>query len=221
MNIVITGTSRGIGLELTRQALANDHHVIAVLRKLSQASEIQNLQKKYPKNLKVVEADVTQSIDAVLAAAKDLGSVDILINNAGILRKEDRPSDFVESYAVNVMAPHFLTQAMRPYLKKGKNPRVVNITSLMGSLSDNSSGGYYSYRSSKSALNMVTVSLAKDEPWLTAIMIHPGWVQTEMGGAQAPLAVKDSALGVWSVIQEAGLAMSGKFLDYRGQSIQW
>ena len=91
----------------------------------------------------------------------------------------------------------------------------------MGSIDDNSSGGYYAYRSSKAALNMLNKSLAMDNPWLTTIVVHPGWVKTDMGGSQAPLTVEESTEGIWKLIKSKGPADSGKFFDYRGQILKW
>lgn len=97
----------------------------------------------------------------------------------------------------------------------------MNITSKMGSIADNASGGYYAYRASKTALNMINKSLSVDQPWLTSVVVHPGWVQTDMGGAQAPLPVTESAKGIWALALELRPEDSGRFLDYRGTEIPW
>lgn len=223
MNVVITGASRGIGLELTRIALANKYRVLAAARSPMKSKELVALKEKYPQALDLVTADLANDsgVDSIVQALKSWNGVDILVNNAGIMRQGEKAEDFMESFRVNSVAPFLLTKALLPLLKKGRAPRVVNITSLMGSVADNKSGGYYAYRSSKSALNMINKSLTQDHEWLTAIVVHPGWVKTDMGGAQAPTEPEESAQGIWSVISGTTSAQSGKFFDFRGQELPW
>src|SRR5262249_2933625 len=122
---------------------------------------------------------------------------------------------------VNSVVPFEMTQALLPYLKKSKQPKVIHITSLMGSIEDNSSGGYYAYRASKAALNMINKSLTRDHSWLTSVVMHPGWVQTDMGGPQAPTSTRDSAQGIWQVINGLGSEKSGHFYDFKGKELPW
>ena len=223
MNILITGTSRGIGLELTQIALNEGHSVWAVARKPKQAKELMALKKLFPKKLTLIVLDLTKSnVSASLTKATKSAKVfDLLINNAGIYKKGTTSKDFLESFMTNSVVPFLTTQALLSKLKKSSQPKVVQITSLMGSISDNESGGSYAYRSSKTALNMINRSLSIDHPWLSTIVMHPGWVKTRMGGSEAPTSVHESASGIWKVAQKITLADSGKFYDFEGDSIHW
>lgn len=202
MKVVITGTSRGIGAELVKLAKNAGHEVLAIDRK-------------------TVDLRSPEAAAKIAALAEPWGVVDILVNNAGILRQGSSREDFMESYLVNSVVPFEVTQALLPLLKKSARPRVAHITSLMGSIVDNGSGGYYAYRSSKSALNMINKSLTLDNPWLTTMVIHPGWVQTDMGGPNATTPVAESAQGIWRLIEGMDKSQSGSFHDFRGKELPW
>lgn len=223
MKVLITGCSRGIGLELCAQALAGKNDVLAVARNPDSAKELLSLKKKYPDHLQTFTADVTnpEAPSMIANRLKNWGALDLLINNAGVFCKDAKFEDFEESFRVNTIAPFLLTEALLPLLKKSNAPKAIAITSRMGSIADNTSGSYYAYRSSKAALNMINKSLSIDHPWLTAVVIHPGWVQTDMGGAGATLSVNDSARGIWSVIQDLSKESSGSFFDYSGKELPW
>jgi NAD(P)-dependent dehydrogenase (short-subunit alcohol dehydrogenase family) len=224
MNVVITGAGRGIGLELCRAALVRGDRVFGISRQPQKSEGLQNLLQEFADRLQVVALDVT-AVDAgekILSGLKDWKSIDVLINNAGILDESMSPQSLMHSFQVNSIAPLLITQSLLPKLKLSSNAVVAQITSRMGSIADANSGGYYGYRSSKTALNMFNKCLAMDNPWLTALVIHPGWVKTEMGGASAPIEPKDSAAGIWKVIQEAKTSKkSGHFQDYKGNPIPW
>lgn len=223
MKIIITGTSRGIGLELTRQALKSDHQVLAVARNPQASKELQALETSYPDQLKLLAADVTnpKDLEQIANVASGWGSVDIVINNAGIYKKGISESDFTESFRTNTIAPFLLTKTLLPLLKKGHEPKVVQISSQMGSIKDNTSGGSVAYRASKAALNAVNKSLSIDEPWLTSVVLHPGWVQTDMGGEGAAVSVPDSATGIWKVIGKNSTELQGRFYNYKGEELAW
>lgn len=223
MKIVITGTSRGIGLELTAQALKAEHQVIAVARTPEKSPALQALQKAHPDQLKVIAADVTDSAGQarIQDAAAAWGAIDVLVNNAGVYQKGQSEKDFLESFRVNSIAPFLLTEKLLPLLKKGREPKLVSLTSKMGSIADNSSGGSYAYRASKAALNAIHKSLCLDQPWLASVVVHPGWVQTDMGGSGATVSIPESAAGIWKLVDELKPATSGRFLDYRGEEIPW
>ena len=228
MNTLITGASRGIGLELCHQALQSGHRVLAVARKASHSEGLKKLHRDFPE-LQIVDADLTQPKDLqrLLPQLKTWGSLDLLINNAGILKGEGAgiqgvsPEDLKECFEVNVVAPIEMTKLCLPYLEKSKAPRVANLTSLMGSLSDNKSGGYYAYRISKSALNMFAKSFSVDHPKISCVVLHPGWVKTDMGGPQAPLSAEESGAGLWKFVQSMGTTHTGRFFDYRGRELPW
>lgn len=140
---------------------------------------------------------------------------------AGIYSECESTADFIESFRINSVAPLMIVRALQPQLKKSKHPKTIQITSLMGSIADNQSGGSYAYRASKAALNMITKTLAQDEKWLICAVVHPGWVQTQMGGPEAPTPVEESAHGIWKVIQELKSSDSGVFIDYEGDRLPW
>lgn len=223
MNVLITGTSRGIGLKLTELTLQRGHSVIALARNAEKSKPLQSLQADYREKIRLISADLTAPdvTEKISSAAQSFGNIDILINNAGILLQGDSTEDFLQSFHVNSVVPYQLTKSLLPYLKKSENPRVIHITSLMGSIRDNASGGYYAYRSSKAALNMINKSLTVDNPWLMTLLLHPGWVQTDMGGKNATTTVEESANGIWQQIEELDMRNSGQFFDFRGKSLDW
>ncbi len=227
--IVVTGSSRGIGLGLARLALEQGHRVTALARHPDDSRELQLLKSKYSGQLAVFAVDVL-SDDAVEDFAKKLGAstpVDLLINNAGAYLDmengfEGLPlSKVVDSFAINSISPMRVTRALLPGLSRSKEPRVVHITSLMGSIGDNGSGGSYAYRMSKTALNMFNKSFSIDFPGITSVVVHPGWVQTRMGGEDAPTTVDESASGILKIGLTATRDQSGHFYDFEGDSLPW
>jgi NAD(P)-dependent dehydrogenase (short-subunit alcohol dehydrogenase family) len=224
---LVTGASRGIGLELTKQLLQMGERVTAVARNLTAASALQRLKEEFASQLVLIEADVTSDSDiAHVAKALEAAPIDFLINNAGILREAEVSLGELslelvnEQFAVNVLAPLRVTQALLPLLKKSSRPVVANISSKMGSIADTSSGAY-GYRMSKAALNMFSKCLAAELPHGISLSLHPGWVKTEMGGARAPVETRDSATGLLRLIRSCQPSQSGKFFDFRGDPIAW
>lgn len=224
---VITGASRGIGLEMVRQLLGAGEMVVVLARHLNSAEALQELKRRAPQHLTLIEADVNRDADVAQAVSSLNGkSVDYLINNAGILRETDLSlkalhlSVVEEQIRVNALGPLRVTQAFLPLLNKADHPVVANITSKMGSIADTSSGAY-GYRMSKAALNMFTKCLAAELPNGIALSLHPGWVKTDMGGAGAMVETADSVAGLLKVIRSATRAQSGGFFGYRGEMIPW
>lgn len=218
--IVITGASKGIGLALCEDALARGDHVLAVARNIQETS-LMELEKKYP-TLTLLNIDLMESHSAELItkSVEHWPSVDVLINNAGIYRGDESVEEFQESFLINSIRPFFITKEMLPMLKKSVAPKSVQISSTMGSIGQ-TGGGSYSYRSSKAALNMLFKNLSVDEPWLTVLQFHPGWVQTRMGGEGASISAADSSRGLWNEILTSDLNLSGSFRDYRGENLPW
>ena len=223
MNVVVTGASRGIGLELVKESLTTGDHVLAIARQPQESKGLQELQKQFGKTLAVCAADVAhpEAADKVLSAVSSWNGIDVLINNAGVFRQGTKLEDFLESFQVNSVAPFFMTKALLPKLQKGQTPRVAQITSLMGSIEDNGSGGSYAYRASKAALNMINKSLAVENNWLMSVVVHPGWAKTDMGGSGAPVEPTESAGGIWKVIRGLKPSDSGGFFDFRGKTLPW
>jgi len=222
MKVIITGASRGIGLELARIALRQGHELLAVTRS-SPTTELQALLDAHRPQLRLLEADLRApaAAESIGAATKDWLSLDLLFNNAGILRDGVTREDFTDSFLVNAVAPFEVTRSLLPRLKLSTNPRVISLTSKMGSLADNTSGGHYAYRASKTALNMINRSLALDHGWLSSIVVHPGWVRTRMGGNEAPVDPAESASGIWRLAQGLTRDQSGRFYDYLGRELSW
>ncbi len=226
-NIVITGAGRGIGLALTRQFLKNGNRIHATYRDEKSARELLDMASASKGFLSTTTLDVAEerSFGEFEKALAKLGGVDILVNNAGVIG--GRTSSLLELdlvevakvFQVNTFGPMRSTRATLPYL----NPRAViaSITSLMGSITDNESGGYYDYRMSKTALNMFNKSLSKEFPEFTCLVLHPGWVATDMGGPGAPVTPEASARGLHEIIAGAGTHLSGKFYDFTGKELPW
>lgn len=222
MIYLITGASRpnGIGAELVRQLLAAGHDVHATARSVDALAFLKHA-RFTPHALDVADEK------SIAALGRAVSAVDVLVNNAGTIGNSDAAigeqtqSALVETFVINAAGPVLVTQALLPALEKGKRKLVAHVTSRMGSIADNSSGGYYSYRMSKAALNMASMSLARDlaPRGITSIVLHPGWVKTDMGGSGAPTEAPESARGMLAVIDRVGLAESGKFYDFRGKEL--
>ncbi len=221
--VLITGANRGIGLELARQYAADGWQVIATARRPAAAQELIEL------DVQVVQLDVTDP-QSVAHLAAELGdqAIDVLINNAGVLSlvqsiKEIDFDEFNQVMAVNAVGPIRVTQALLPNLQAGKSKKIVNVSSIVGSTSQNTSGRFYGYRESKAALNMFTRSLAAElrADGFICIVIHPGWVQTDMGGESAAVTVQNSVSGIRSVIRNLTDDGSDIFWTFDGQHLPW
>jgi NAD(P)-dependent dehydrogenase (short-subunit alcohol dehydrogenase family) len=224
--VLITGAGRGIGLALTKEFLAHDFQVVGTYRNESSAKELLQLNKE-TKNLIPVVADVTneKTFGPLKEQLSKLGSIDILINNSGVIGNKGssiREIDFTEFnhvLNVNTLGPMRICQLALQFMKSGAI--ISHITSQMGSIADNSGGGYYDYRISKAALNMFNKCLSIELPQITCLVLHPGWVQTDMGGSGASVTTKDCASGLFKVITQAKSNQSGHFYDYRGRELPW
>lgn len=222
--VFISGASRGIGHEFARQYLEAGEQVIAACRKPKAAKSLMALKKLYPKTLKIVELDVCNSstLSRIKTQAKKWGAINLLINNAGVLEnysdklKDLKSKDLMRSLQVNALGPMLVTQALVENLKKAPVARIVQITSLMGSMADNKSGGAYSYRMSKAALNMFNVNLSLEFPKFICVAMHPGWVKTDMGGKNALMEVSESVRKMRLTIDRLDSEKSGQFLKFDG-----
>ncbi len=229
--ILITGANRGIGLELARQYLERGDVVLATARNLETAEDLQALAAQNPGRCHLLPLDVTDeaAIAAVAALAATLvDGLDVLINNAGVFPRNERPETLdaqtmLETLHINAVAPLIVARELLDLLRRGRRPRVLNITSQLGSLTRRASGRCYSYCSSKAALNMLTRSLAFDlQPdGIIAVVVHPGWVQTDMGGAHAPVLVGESARGIIALADGLLPEQTSKFLTWDGREHAW
>ena len=219
--VLVTGAGRGIGLEFARQYSADGWEVVATVRDPATAGELAALGVR-------VEALDMNDFAALAAFPERLGGkpLDLLVANAGIskakwIRSCEDAQAWQEVHAVNAVAPTLLAETLLP-LVEAAGGRMAAISSQMGSIAD-SSGGYVGYRASKAALNAAWRALAlgwRERP-VTLVLLHPGWVQTDMGGRQAPLPVDESVAGMRRVIAGLSPNASGSFLDYRGAPVPW
>ncbi|MEP3435591.1 MAG: SDR family oxidoreductase [Hoeflea sp.] len=221
--ILITGTNRGIGLEMARQALAKGWTVYGSAR--SAVTDPDAHICEHP-NFHDLVFDVTDRA-AVRAAAASLATpIDILINNAGIIGPERQSTldmdfdGFAKALAVNTLAPLAVAQAFLPHLQRSTNPRILTVSSWMGSLS-HAKSDRIAYRASKAAVNKVMQGLATDlEPMGVAVaMLHPGWVRTDMGGAGADIDAATSAGGILNIAEGLTLEGTGQFYNWDGSSL--
>ncbi|MGQ0429020.1 MAG: SDR family oxidoreductase [Gammaproteobacteria bacterium] len=226
----ITGASRGLGLEFVRQYAADGWQVHAACRDPGAARELQELAAGSSGRIRVGQLDVTDSASVKTAAAALKGeSIDLLINNAGVGNPPGKALGSLDYAAwlkvldVNALGPARVAEAMVENVAKGGRKLIVTITSRMGSIADNNSGGSYPYRSSKAAVNMVMKSLAMDlaPRGIACIVLHPGWVRTDMGGAGGKLSPEQSISELRKLIARLGPKDSGKFYDHDGQQIPW
>lgn len=227
MNVVITGASRGIGLELTRQCLARGDVVHAGVRSPAGAGALGALARDFTDRLHVHALDVGDEASVRAFAAAVPGPVHLLVNNAGVRSRPDGLAeldgdDLIRTFQVNAVGALRVTVALLPRLREGR-ARVANLSSNLGSITDNSWGDAYGYRMSKAALNMATRSLAHDlkEDGILAFALSPGWVQTDMGGSEAPTTVDASASGLLAVLARLGTEDSGGFFDFTGARLPW
>lgn len=247
-SILVSGASRGIGLELVKQLshLPSPPRIIfAACRQPDKANELQELAAKNS-TIKVLRLDVTSDTDITSAVNLVQGIVgdsglNVLVNNAGINIK-GQGSGKLDTLKRDVMLQHFDTNAVSPLIICQKfatllkmaaakysaagfglgRAAIINISSVMASISRNQ-GSFYQYRASKTALNMLTncLKLEMDETGIAVIAMHPGWVQTDMGGAAADVQVNDSAQGILQVLQQLQEKQNGTLIDHLGQTIEW
>ena len=230
--IVVTGTNRGLGLAFTRLWLDAGARVCALSRRAGEAKALVALARRHPDTLRCIGCDVSDDRSVETAAAEVLSAwdgVDILVNNAGVFGPRDSSLESLDFSAirkvfeVNTLGPLRVTRSLLPLLRTGVSPRVANVTSLMGSIEDNTSGGFWPYRLSKAALNMATRNLAHDlgEADIPVVVIHPGWVRTDMGGPAAPLEIDDAVSSMIRTIESLTPEHAGGFFDRNGERMPW
>jgi NAD(P)-dependent dehydrogenase (short-subunit alcohol dehydrogenase family) len=222
--LLVTGANRGIGLEFARQYAADDWRVIATVRDPSEASELRAVGGE-------VRIEPLEMADhaGLTQFARQLGGepIDVLICNAGVSgphggTEDLEPEGWLRTLAVNAVAPTVLAAALLPNVEAARG-KMIAISTQMGSIADNSSGGYMAYRTSKAALNAAWVSMSVDlkgRP-ITIAMFHPGWVQTDMGGPNAKISPEESVSAMRRVIEELTPDRTGAFLTYRGETLPW
>jgi NAD(P)-dependent dehydrogenase (short-subunit alcohol dehydrogenase family) len=232
LRVLVTGANRGIGLEFARQLLARGDRVVAACRQPGKAAALNTLAGEHPGCLHVLPLDVADpKSQAGLARELPLvlgedGRLDLLVNNAGVLHSGERfgevgAAHLEHSFRINAMGPFLLSQALAPLL--ADDARVANISSQLGSIANLGRFGTPSYNISKAAQNMATALLAKalGERGIVVLALHPGWVQTDMGGEEAEIAPGDAVRGLLATIDAATSASSGGFFDWQGERMPW
>ena len=225
--VLVTGANRGIGYEFVKQYSKNNFNVLACCRSAENASELQELAKEV-KNIKIYELDVG-NINIIKNLSQQLKNekIDVLINNAGIYRSSTigniNYNEWMESFKINTIAPYQIVEAFLDQILNSDLKKVISITSKMGSIDDNTTGGSYIYRSSKTALNSMMRSLTHDlvDRGIATLTLHPGWVRTDMGGPGGWIDSFESVQGMIREIDKLTIDDSGKYLDYAGKSINW
>ena len=216
--VLVTGANRGIGLELCRQLSARGDELIAVCRHTS--ADLEALNIRVIEGIDVADAESAWTLSNRLANQP----LDWIINNAGILSADsldDLDFDGMErQFRVNTLGPLRITSALLPNLSDGSKVGIV--TSRMGSIDDNTSGGYYGYRMSKAAVNMAGMSLSRDlkDRGIAVALLHPGMVATEMTGGQG-IPTQQSASGLIARLDELELGSTGTFWHAEGERLPW
>lgn len=220
---IVTGANRGLGLEFARKLRERGDRVIATARQPREARELSSL------DVRVEALDVADA-DSVRAFAERIEgeSVDVLLNNAGVYGLRQQLPDIDDQtmrrcFETNALGALRVTTALLPQLRQGRQKLIAHMTSKMGSIADNGSGGSYAYRASKAALNAIHGSLTQDlaGEGFRCVVLHPGWVRTDMGGSSAPLSIEESVSGMIGVLDGLEAADSGAFLDWQGARVPW
>lgn len=237
--VLVTGAARGLGLELARQYAADGWEVLACVRDAARATALAELAAGSPGRIEILPLDLERhdSIDA-LAARLAGHPIDVLLNSAGIMGKGNFGAeglafgrfgssdfdDWAQVLRVNVMGPMKMAEAFVRHVAASQQKKIVALSSIVGSIARNRAGSLYAYRASKSALNAVMRSLAIDlqkSHGILAAPIHPGWVQTDMGGARADIDAATSVRGIRAVIAALDADRAGRFWMYDGSELPW
>jgi NAD(P)-dependent dehydrogenase (short-subunit alcohol dehydrogenase family) len=220
---IVTGANRGIGLELARQLAERGDTVIGTARAPESASDLNALGVR----VEALDLETPKSVPAFARKLKG-APVDILVLNAAVgvagpAVEEVTAEDLESHFRVNAVGPFLLTQALLPNLRASERRLVVAISSGLGSIAENSNGGWVAYRVSKTALHqlMRTLSAELSKENLTFVLISPGWVRTRMGGQAAPLSPEESVRSVLKIVDRLGPKDSGRFFNQRGREIPW
>lgn len=228
--VLITGANRGIGLGFVKHFLERGDRVFAVVRKAGSPA-LPKLAEMYPGQLSILSLDVSHSNEFenfTETLSSHTEALDLLIHNAGVLPSGERfgavqANDLIDAFKVNAVAPLLLTQALIPLLLRGHNPKVIMISTELASIANRKAFATPSYSISKAALNMAMRLLAFELSArdIGCMAVHPGWVKTDMGGSNAPLAVEDAVRPLVMLIDRFLPAQQGGFFSSDGQTIPW
>lgn len=228
--VLVTGANRGLGLGFCEQYAQAGWQVIACCRNPEAADKLAEL-KQQNQQIQIFPLDVSNfaEIDS-LSAHLSTEKIDVLINNAGVYGdKKGRGFGnldyqiWQQTLTINTMAPVKMAEAFYPQIKRSEKKLIVAVSSQMGSIDDNSSGGSLFYRTSKAALNMAMKTLAIDclPDEVGVLIFHPGWVRTDMGGSNGLIDVDESVIGMIQLINDFRLEISGDFIKYNGMPMPW
>jgi NAD(P)-dependent dehydrogenase (short-subunit alcohol dehydrogenase family) len=227
--VLVTGANRGIGLALTEALLDNGDTVVAGCRNPNAATDLQQLAVAHPNSLEIVVLDVTSDTTVAAAMARIRAArprLDVIVNNAGLMPETGSESitdlsldHFRAAFETNVVGCARVIRSFLPLLRGSDRPRILNVTSGLGSISTREDATYYAYATSKAALNMLTRSIAFEliPEGIVTVAISPGWVRTDMGGYDAPVSPKESARSLVHAIEAVGPELNGQFLDRDGK----
>ncbi len=227
--VMITGANRGIGLAFARGYAAEGWRVLACCRDPGNAKDLDALKEGSEDRVAIHRLDVTDELNVDSLAQKLAGeAIDVLINNAGVIGPRDgfAETDFDRwqpVFAVNSFAPLCVAERFVEQVARSERKLIVNISSKMGSIAANVKSNSIIYRASKAALNQISkcLAMALGPRGITVIVFHPGWVSTDMGGAEAAVTPEDSAAGIRAVIAGATAADNGRFFNYDGEELPW
>ena len=227
-SVVVTGANRGIGLEFVSQYLADGWQVYGCCRRPESATQLAGLASNSALSIHELDVGNPDSVEK-LALALSEQSIDLLINNAGIYGGERQSfgdidyAQWARVLEVNTLGPYRVSTALANQVENGEQRLMVNVSSAMGSIERYTTGGHYIYRSSKAALNMVTVNLAHDlrSRGITVLSVHPGWVRTDMGGSSADISTQTSVAGLRQLISNKNIEDSGRFFSWDGSALPW
>ncbi|KAJ1513648.1 hypothetical protein HMI56_002029 [Coelomomyces lativittatus] len=221
LNVLITGANRGIGLALAKQFKSKGHNVIGTSRNVT-GDAIGEL-RKVATAIVPLDLNDEYSIESLLNHLTAFRQIDILVNNSGVYERDTLESVNMDtmhsSFQINTVGPLLVSKTLLP--KLASNSKLIQMTSRMGSIADNSSGGSYSYRASKAALNMVNKSLALDLPNHICVALHPGYIQTRMTGGHGEMSPDLCAEKLVNLILGFDSTCSGKFFHRDGQELEW
>lgn len=223
---LITGANRGLGLEHTQQLLSREWTITAAVRDPAGAADLKALDPGDGR-LRIETYDAADLNAIGTLKARVSGPIDILFANAGMMHRDGFGSGageaFIDSMRVNALAPLALAEAFADQVAASQMKVIALQSSRMGSIADNDSGGMYAYRASKAALNAIGRSLSHDlkAKGVVVLILHPGWVKTDMGGPGGNLTVTESVEAQLDLIARANPAMSGRFFHSNGQDLPW
>lgn len=222
---LVTGANRGLGLEFAKQLTARGDSVIGTARSLDKCAALRALGT----SVRVVELDVTDAA-SISGLGERVGkdAIDVLINNAGVSSTSKSvgqmdASELQRVFMVNSVAPMLVTGALLPQLRAGSRKLIVQITSQLGSIANNTGGSTYAYRGSKAALNQMNKCLANElgPEGFRCLAVHPGWVRTDMGGPNAHLSPEESVRAILATMDGAEPNSNGTFVNYDGSPLPW